>query len=431
MRTYKFLKMTIVSLSLILTVALLFPAPAFAQGITVEDTVKEGQVVNHNLVLSGPVVKMDGKVEGDLLAVGNQIKINGEVDGDLVVVGNQVVLNGSVSGSIYIGAATLVIGPQASVGRDVSFIGGMFETNQTSSIKRDLNVISLDSQLAGETGRDVNALVGPLRLGMVIYNFIKSQGWLPQSTGLDSRDLPGISAGGSAFAMQSIQPLVLIAMPAQNLGHQPLQQSTNTNTEAWQTWGIALLRNIAALLIVGLLSVWLLPAQLTVSSGLPRSRPWRSLLTGFLVLLLGWLVAFIAFLLVLGLAFFLFWISLPNLGFLAGSLGIMAVGLASIVYWLSITYFSKVIIAYLLGRVIFAKSTSKYAQGRVLPLVVGVIVFALIVSIPYLGWVISVIATMFGLGALWMVAFPEKVKEPEPVDVLQPAEADLGLSSGG
>lgn len=434
MRTHNLLKISVLSLSLILIVALMFPAPAHAQGLTVEDTVKEGEVVDHNMVLSGPVVKMDGKIEGDLLAVGDQIKINGEVDGNLLVIGNQVVLNGPVSGSIYIGAATLVIGPEASVGRDVSFIGGMFETSETSAIERDLNIVSLDSKMAGDTGRDVNALVGPLRLGMVIYNFIKDQGWLPQSTGLNSQDAPGVSTVQSLLAngltMQSIQPLVLIASPASELGIQPPRQSSGTNTEQWQAWGVALLRNIAALLIVGLLFVWLIPAQLTVSSEQPRNKPWRSLLTGFLILLLGWFLAVLAMLLVIGLAFFLFWISLPNLGFLVGSLGAMAVGLASIIYWLSIAYFSKVIIAFLLGRTIFSRSTSKYAQGRVLPLIVGVVLFALIASIPYLGWVVSVIATMFGLGALWMVAFPHKVKEPELVTVVQPAEADMGLSSG-
>jgi hypothetical protein len=432
MRTHKILTTTLLSLSLILILALMFPTPAFAQGITIDSTVKEGEVVDHNLVLSGPTVTMDGKVEGDLLAVGDQIKINGEVDGNLVVVGNQVVLNGPVSGSIYIGAVTLVIGPEAAAGRDVSYIGGMFETKGTSSITRDLNLISLDSKLAGKTGRNVNALVGPLRLGMVIYDFIKSQGWLPKTTGLELS--PGTSTSqygvGSNFTLLSIHNLVLLSAPANAASPQPSLQQSTVDTQPWADWGIALLRNMAALLIVGLLAVWLVPAQLTYSSQQPRSRPWRSLLTGFLVLLLGWFVVLLALLIFLGLAFFLFWISLPNLGFLVGSLGVLAVGLASVIYWLSIVFFSKIIIAYLLGKIIFARSTAKYAQGRVLPLIVGVVVFALIISIPYLGWVVSVIATMFGLGALWMVAFPHKEKELEPSTVVQPVETDMGLSSG-
>jgi cytoskeletal protein CcmA (bactofilin family) len=432
MRTHKILKTTILSISLILTLALMLPTPAFAQGITIDDTVKEGEVVDHNLVLSGPTVTMSGTVEGDLLAIGDQIRINGEVDGNLVVVGNQVVLNGPVSGNVYIGAATLVVGPKASADRDVSFIGGMFETNETSSITRDLNLISLDSKLAGKTGREVNALVGPLRLGMVIYDFIKSQGWLPQTTSLELSPTASASRDvlGSNFTLLSFHDLVLLSAPANEARVQTALQQSAADTQRWRDWGIALLRNTAALLMIGLLAVWLIPMQLTFTSQEPRSRPWRSLLTGFLVLLLGWFLILLALLLVLGLAFFLFWLSLPNLGFLVGSLGVLAIGLASVIYWLSIVYFSKVIIAFLLGKTIFARSSAKYAQGRVLPLIVGVIVFALMVSIPYLGWVISVFATMFGLGALWVVAFPHKVKELEPVSVAQPAEADMGLSSG-
>jgi hypothetical protein len=424
MRTHKFFKISIVSFSLILAVSLMFPAPAFAKGITIDDTVKEGEVVDHNLVLSGPTVRMDGKVEGDLLAVGDQIKINGEVDGNLVVIGNQVVLNGPVSGNVYIGAAKLVVGPEASAGRDVSFIGGMFDTNATSSIARDLNMVTLDASMAGKTGREVNALVGPLRLGMVIYNFIQDQGWLPQSTGMRIPETQLASAGQSALGsltLQTVGPLVFVSSENGTV-RQPLQQNSSDSTAQWQKWGIALLRNMAALLIIGLLAVWLVPAQLSWTSEQPRIRPWRSLLTGFLVLLLGWFVILLAFLLFLGLAFFLFWISLPNLGFLVGSLGSLAVGLASVIFWLSIVYFSKVAIAYLLGKMIFAKSTSRYAQGRVVPLLVGVVLFALIVSIPYLGWVISVITTMFGLGALWMVAFPGKAKEEvQQVPAAQPA----------
>ncbi|MGE5378476.1 MAG: hypothetical protein ACM3XO_25735 [Bacteroidota bacterium] len=417
------MKTWLLSLTLILTVALLFPAPAFAQGISVKDTVKEGEVVDHNLILSGPTVTMDGKVEGDLLAIGDKITINGEVDGNLVVAGNQVVLNGPVSGSVYIGAATLMVGPEASVGRDVSYIGGMFETDQTSTIKRDLNMVSLDSKMAGSTGRQVNALVGPLRVGMVIYDFLKNQGLLPKTTGMDFHYAPGTSALGSSLTYQALGPLVLISSHASRVDSQP--QAAASSTEQWQIWGIALLRNMAALLIVGLLIVWLLPAQLIFASEQTRTHPWRSLLSGLLILLLGWLVALIALLLFLALAFFLFWASLPNLGFLVGSMGVLAVGLAAVIFWLSIVYFSKVIVAFWFGRLLFKRFLPKYQQSSVWALVAGVVLFALIVSIPYLGWFVSVIATMFGLGALWAVAFPRKVAEDEVVAV--PEVAGVGL----
>ena len=418
----------IMGLCLFLTVALMFPTPVSAQGITVEDTVEEGEVVDHNLVLSGPVVVMDGTVEGDLAAFGDKITINGEVDGDLVVIGNQVVLNGSVSDSVYIGAATLVIGPDASVGRDISFIGGMFDANETSSVARDLNLITLDANLSGSTGRDVNALVGPMRLGLVIYQFMQDQGWLPQTRQLDlqlSRAGLARQAGlAMGFGLSSIQNFVPVsAAPV----HAPGQQ-TEIDAEAWQVWGVSLLRNIGALLIVGLLAVWLLPGQLYWTSEQPRRRPWRSFFVGLLIATLGWIIAVLALLLVLGIAFFLYWIFLPNLGFLVGSLGLLAIGLAMVVYWLSIAFFSKVVVAYLVGRLIFNRLLPKYAQSRVGPLVTGVVLYALLASIPYLGWVIATITTFIGLGALWVVATSRGMEEIEPVTVVPPAEEHLGVA---
>jgi hypothetical protein len=298
----------------------------------------------------------------------------------------------------------------------------MFDANETSSIKRDLNLVSLDSKMAGSTGRDVNALIGPMRVGIVIYDFMKNQGWLPKTTGMDLRSAPVTSALGSSLTYQSVGPLVLISSHVTR--SQDLRQAV-TDNEQWKTWGIALLRDIAALLIIGLLWIWLMPAQLTFASEQPRTRPWRSVLTGLVILLLGWFIALLALMLFLALAVFLFWASLPNLGFLVGSLGILAVGLASVVFWLSIVYFSKVIVAFWLGRILFSRFMQRYQQNSVGTLIVGVILFALLVSIPYLGWIASVIATMFGLGALWIVAFPRRAVEPEPVSIPEPAGMEL------
>lgn len=422
MNTHNFLKLSTISLCLFLAIALMFPTPVRAQGITIEDTVEKGEVVDHNLVLSGPVVKMDGKVEGDLVALGDTVTINGEVDGNLIAIGNKVVLNGPVSGSAYIGAVNLVVGPQASVGRDMSYIGGLFETKESSAITRDLNLLSLDANMSGTTGRDVNALIGPLRIGMVVYEFMKDQGWLPQTQSLNLQlSRSGMSMG---FGLSSFQNFVTLSSSSGSILRAPEQQSS-TDVEQWQNWGVALLRNLGALLIVGLLAIWLLPAQLRWTSEQPRRNPWKAFLIGLIVLTLGWFIALLFFVLVLGLAFFLFWVSLPNLGFLVGALGLLALGLAMVVYWLSIAYFSKVVVAFLVGRMLFARLLPKYSQTRVGPLLTGIIVYALLASIPYLGWVVAMLTTMFGLGALWVVGVGHEQPESELAPAIQPVEESL------
>jgi hypothetical protein len=384
------------------------------------------------VVLSGPEVVMDGVINGDLLAVGEEVKINGEVNGSLVAIGKKVVLNGPVTGSVFVSALTLVLGPQANIERDVSYIGGRLDTEETSAINRDLNALTLEAALSGRAGREVNALVGPLNMVQRIQEFMISKGWLPLVPQTDARffqdGFEKQAAWGMAFGLPSIQNLLLISTasasePTLNAGpdfQSPAQGST-IDVERLKSWAIPLLRNLVALLLLGLLGVWLVPAQLSWAGEQVRTRPWRALLTGLLVFVLGWFAAVLVFALVLALALFLYWASLPTLGFLAGMLGLMGLGLAVTVFWLSIAYFSKIIVAILVGRLLFKRFIPKYAHSRVWPLVAGVILYALLASVPYLGWIVVVITTFFGLGALWMVSNPRRLPEGQSTAQPQPA----------
>jgi Flp pilus assembly protein TadB len=46
------------------------------------------------------------------------------------------------------------------------------------------------------------------------------------------------------------------------------------------------------------------------------------------------------------------------------------------------------------------------------PLVLGIFLLALAVSIPFLGLLVSIVATVFGLGALWLLA-RERLQRPK------------------
>jgi hypothetical protein len=364
-------------------------------------------------------------INGDLLAIGNDIKINGEVNGDLVVIGKNVLLNGPVSGNLYISALFLVVGSQASVGQDVYFIGNSINTQVGSTINRDLNVIGLESELTGTVNRRVNTLVGPVTLVQKLYEFLLSKGWWPKSLqinpsafqfGPQQHPAPVIAFGLSSLwnhasststASNGATLNTIIASPAS-------AQANALDTQRLQTWGVSLLRNLVSLLILGLLIVWLAPAQLSMASEQTRLKPWRALLTGLLVFILGWMVALLLLLLVLALAFFFYWVSLPTLGFFTGAIGLMTIGFALSIFWLSIAYFSKIVIAFLVGSLIFRRFIPKQAHSRILPFLTGVFIYALLASIPYLGWLVAVVSTLIGLGAIWMLSSQRNQQESLP-----------------
>jgi len=444
MKTNNYWKLSILMLVLLLSVTFMLPTSALAQGIAVEGTVGKGEVLDQSLILYGPEVVMDGVIHGDLLAVGKDVTINGEVDGNLVILGQNVNLNGPIAGSAYVGALKSKLSPLAKLGRDLYFFGTSLETQAGSAINRHLKAISLDANLSGTVNGEVNALVGPVNLIQAAYNFMLDQGWLSQPFKLNipwfQRGFEKQAAQGTAFGLPSIQNFMFISSasasgPALNVGQgfQSPRQAQAIDVERLMSWVGPTLRNLAALLILGLLVLWLVPAQLIYAGEQARIKPWRTLLTGLLVFVIGWFAALLALLLILALASFLYWVSLPTLGFFTGALGLTSLGLALSLFWLSIAYFSKIIVAFFFGSLLFKRFLPKYAHHRILPFLTGVVLYALIASIPYLGWLIAVIVTFLGLGALWMVSNSRKQPEDQSVEGPQPVvdEADTSVITEG
>lgn len=433
MKTTRYRKLSIILIFSLLAVILMLPTTAFARGASVEDTVNQGEVLEKNTVLSGDTVVMDGVINGDLLAIGNDIKINGEVNGDLAIIGKNVLLNGPVTGSVYISALYLVVGPEASVERDVYFIGSRINTQAGSTINRDLNALSLEGELTGNINRKVNTIVGPVLLVQKLYDFLVSKGWWPKALQVNPRSFQdgfGRQSGVEmAFGLTTAKSL--LSIPPANVNttmmstatqSKSLQPASAIDVPRVENWAMGLLKNLVTLLILGLLITWLAPHQLYLSKEQARTKPWRALLTGLLVFILGWLVALLALIVVIALAFFFYWISLPNLGFFVGAFGLLTIGLALSLFWLSIAYISKIIVAYLVGSLIFKRFIPSFAQSRVWPLVVGLILYALLASIPYLGWLIAVLSTLIGLGAMWILTGRRQLPEDQPVEQPQISE---------
>lgn len=74
-----------------------------------------------------------------------------------------------------------------------------------------------------------------------------------------------------------------------------------------------------------------------------------------------------------------------------------------VVFLLLVSYGSKLVIAFLVGRLVLQRLAPQSADHKVWPLLAGVALYVLIRSIPLLGWLVGVAATLVGLGAMWLV----------------------------
>jgi hypothetical protein len=174
-------------------------------------------------------------------------------------------------------------------------------------------------------------------------------------------------------------------------------------------WSTNLLRSAITLVLIGLFLLWLFPFFIQNAGGKLQSAPWRSL---------GWgVVAWPAFIFLLLVIFAVLLLG----GVLFGALTLS--GLAGTIVWLGILTIFAVILGFVLasafvaqivfgqalGRWLLSRTHSPLAEHRYWPMVIGVVVTVAVVAlfrfplIPgILGGLLSILVSLFGLGALWL-----------------------------
>lgn len=215
------------------------------------------------------------------------------------------------------------------------------------------------------------------------------------------------------------------------------ENQTNRQAIDWPrlgNWAWARLREVITLLVFGLLAIWLFPKQLNRTVERLRTSPGKSTGVGLLVLIVGYIAAFLLALVVVGLFIFFLFISFKGLGWALFGIGLSTWGLSLAAFSLIVSYISKLVVAFFIGKWLLEKLLPK-AKRNIWPLLVGVMLYVLICSIPWLGWVIGVIATLMGLGAIWLAfrdrrfAVVEQNVETAPPEPLE-ATSDLAVEAG-
>jgi cytoskeletal protein CcmA (bactofilin family) len=85
---------------------------------------RQGEVVQDDLVVVGRDVIIDGTVEGDLVAFGASVVVNGIVTEDVIAAGAEIQINGVVQDDVRIAGAALQI--NGTVGDDLFAAGGSY-----------------------------------------------------------------------------------------------------------------------------------------------------------------------------------------------------------------------------------------------------------------------------------------------------------------
>jgi cytoskeletal protein CcmA (bactofilin family) len=399
------------------------PKVARADWSIVGDKVPADQVIDNDVLATGTDVVIDGTINGDLWAIGSTVTVNGPVSGSLVAVGRTVTLNGEVGGSAYVVGRTLNMGGTATVVNDLHFAGLLLDSRPGSRMGRDLGVATLRARISGQVGRTLNGFI----LLMTFTGQIGGDTGQPGAGGTQGRapilrgplvGLGGIPHGlGFGLSGGSLQ---IMTTSLASLG--PAQQEGDTSAEAsagFPDWLVARLTDLVMMLLVGGLVLWLRPVLIQHPAEWLRRKPLSAVGFGLLAVLLVVPAVIVAILLVVLLLLFGIWLGSAGfwtLAFVLWGVGYPALFLAIALSAVTILYGSKVIVADLVGSLILKRLAPGVMKYRILPLVLGLVLYVLLRTIPYAGSVIEAIVTILGLGAIW-VAVRRRQRQSQAVAV--------------
>jgi len=390
------------------------------------DTIVIGadEVVEDDLYVGAGTFTLNGTIKGDLIVGGSTIEINGTVEGDLIAAGQTVVVRGTVADDVRIAGQALTLDSDAQVGDDVLAAGFSIEAEKGSSVGGDFFYGGYQALLAGDVAEDVGVAVGGLQLSGSVGGDVKAEVgeagegpppmfFMPGAPAMPSVPLgltvdEGARIGGKldyTSASEWSVPAGIVAGAITR--HEPevkIEEEVVVSPAMLAVgWFLGHLRRLVTLLLAGLLMVWVVPSWMEKATGALRASPLPSLgwgvvsIAAFFFVLLVILIVTILVAVVLGII---------TLGGLAGTTvwtGGLTMALLVFFFSIAVTYVTKVVVSFLGGRLILARLQPDWAEGRIWPLVVGVVLFIVITAIPILGWLVNLIVVLLGLGVLWLL----------------------------
>lgn len=406
----------LVLLTLTFLLTFFLPAPAAAaDGIVYGESVPAGTVVDHDVVLFGQNVSIEGTVHGNVFILGNQVVVNGRVDGSMILLAQNAGIGGEVTGTVYAAALTLDLGRGGALGRDLYAAVVSLTSGADSDLGRHLYAIGLDAGLNGLIGGELHTVLGPIQL----YN------GLMRLLGFDELTLQ------LRFEAPQPPPEPQGWVPLRHLRLKLLQPLPSVD---WERWSLGLLRFWSALFVFALLAYWLGRGLLRRSGEPLLARPWRTLGIGLVVLVValnlfavGLLLIVLVFAVGLGLNLLGLWPVTLLLWTLAYALlAIALLGLA-----LFIAYGTKIVVLAAAAFWLFGLMTRRRAAWLdLLALLAGTVVYALLRTVPYAGWIVDILVTAAGIGAAWEALRGPAGSQPAPARPKSPSPGRIGRRAG-
>jgi cytoskeletal protein CcmA (bactofilin family) len=329
------------------------------------------QVVSGDYFAAGEIVEISGTVNGDVYAFGGQVIIDGRVNGDVIVAGGKVNLSGTVSQDVRMAGGNVSIA--GTVGRNLTVAGGNIELAPSAAVRGGLVAAGGSVDVAAPVSGSIKIAAGNLVLSSRIEgNIDAAVGTLRVTSKAEINGNVDYWSGKEASIAEGarIGGKIMRRVPPEGRELFPGLASA-----ALAAWAMLVFISFVSTLVLGLLSARFLPGFHDSAVANLRERPWPSLGIGFVTVVVAPVVCALLFATIVAIPLAL----------------ILLAAFFILLYWSRIFAISRI------GDTILRRF--RPAPGRTSAFVLGLFVYYLLAIIPVLGWIVILLAVLFGLGA--------------------------------
>ena len=388
--------------------ALAGPALAFETRSGGNATILPGETINDTVFMSGRSVMVGGTVNGDVFVAGTAVAVTGTVRGNVIAAGSDVTIDGTVTGDVAAAGSTVRIGPKAHVGGEAFAAGS--QTVLEGAFARNVFAAGSNVDLAGgaTVARDAALAGSDLTVAGKVERDLFGAGSTATITGAVARNVdarvqtltvrPGATIGGDLTYVSPAEGSIAAEAVSGRVTHTtPPPTRTTAADPIWLFVGW--LQGLIGVALFGLLLTLIAAPMMDRAAARARADLWPSLGFGALAAFATPPVALVVF--VVGLFLGAWWIAV---------FALIALAIALVVGY--------VISALCLGLWLLEKMGRPGAH-RILAMLLGVLVLGIGAAIPFLGLLVTQVASVIGLGALLMAAWARP--KPPAATVATPA----------
>lgn len=360
---------------LVLAAGLSVPVEAMETRSTENVSIEADEIIDDTLIVFGRTATIDGVVTGDLIVFAQSIEITGSVHGDVYSFGRNIEIEGEVGGGIAVFGQVVRIGD--TVGQSIYGFAQSILSRRDASIGGDFFAFGEDVNVGGVVGRNVTVFGNTLTVTGEVKRDVTFSGSL---AAVHSSASIGGNLDVDLPAGENLQMDSAVSVAGETIVDVPdPDRDEGGSLSAWTFVRMALW--LAAAFLSGMLLLWALPAL--------RRVPLDGLGAMLLSAGVGALV-----LIAVPIAAVLLCVTL--IGLPAG----LVMGAA----WVLGLYLSKIVVAHFLGNALL-RPKQQDPRSMALPLLVGLVLVLIAVSLPYVGWAINLLLVIIGLGAIGLVLF--------------------------